>query len=184
MAKINVRGVVRLITRTLLDQQDADFTFTADESLRIVGSTPGGDASATGGSSGQLWNGASYDRQRNNTDVILLASGSRTTTQTSADQTNFNARGIKVILDVTVVAAAPSVTVSIQAKDPASGKYYTLLTGAAVVTAVTNVYTIYPALVAAANVVANDVLPRTFRVIVTANNANAAIYSVGYSLIL
>lgn len=77
-----------------------------------------------------------------------------------------------------------SVTLDIQGKDPVSGKYYSILTGAAVTTNSTNVYKIHPGLTAAANAVANDMLPRTYRVVVTANNANSATYSVGAMLVV
>lgn len=115
----------------------------------------------------------------------ILASAARTTTQTGTDQTNNGYRGIKVILDATVNAGgAGSITLTIQGKDSVSGKYYTLLAGAAVVTVTTNVYTVYPGLTAATNVTANDVLPDTFRILVTANNANPVTYSVGQSLLI
>lgn len=116
-------------------------------------------------------------------DITVFASAAQTTTQTQADQTNNSAKGIKVVLDMTNVAASPSVTLEIDGKDIASGKYYSLLTGAAVVTVSTNVYTVYPGLTAAANVTASDVLPHTWRIKVTANNANSGTYSVGASLL-
>lgn len=115
-------------------------------------------------------------------DVTLLASAARTTTQTSADLINPGSAGIRVVLDMTVVGTG-SVTVAINAKDVASGKYVALLTGAAVITNSTNVYKVYPGLTAVANAVASDVVPRTFQIVVTANNANPATYSVGYSLL-
>lgn len=132
---------------------------------------------------GHRFNGTTWDRERNNTNVSLLASAARTTTQTGADTANYNARGIHVVLDMTVVGTG-SVTLTLEGKDEVSGKYYTVLSGAAVTTNSTNVYKVYPGLTAAANAVASDVLPRTFRISVTANNANAATYSVGYSLIV
>lgn len=116
-------------------------------------------------------------------NTTLLASAARTTTQNGADTTNYNNRGIVVVLDMTTVGTG-SVTLAIQGKDSVSGKYYTLLAGAAVTTDSTNVYKVYPGLTAAANAVASDVLPATFRVIVTANNANSATYSVGYSTLV
>ena len=64
-----------------------------------------------------------------------------------------------------------------------SGKYYPLLVGAAVVTNVTNVYKVGRALTAASNAVANSGIPQTVQIVVTANNANAATYSVGMNLI-
>ncbi len=116
-------------------------------------------------------------------DLTVFASGAQTATQTQADQTNNTAKGIKVVLDMTNVGAGPSVTLEIDGKDAASGKYYSILTGAAVTTVSTNVYTVYPGLTASANVAANDVLPHTWRVKVTANNSNSGTYSVGASLL-
>jgi predicted secreted protein len=84
---------------------------------------------------------------------------------------------------VTNVAAAPSVTITINGKDTASGKYYLLLAGAAVTTAVTNRYVIAPDATATANVSAKDYVPTVFQIVVTANNANAGTYSVGYNLL-
>lgn len=131
-----------------------------------------------------LFNGTTVDRERGNTEITVLASAARTTTQTQADQTNYNHRGIMVILDMTEAAASPSVTLEIDAKDPASGAYKSLLTGAAVTTVSTNIYTVYPGAPATANVSANSPLPRTWRIKVTANNANSGTYSVGASLIV
>lgn len=115
------------------------------------------------------------------TDLTILASAARTTTQTGSDQSNNSGRGIRVVLDMTNVAAGPSVTLSIEAKDNASGKYVALLTGAAVTTVSTNVYVVYPGLTPVAGLVVSDALPRTWRVTVTANNANSGTYSVGAS---
>lgn len=114
-------------------------------------------------------------------DVTLLASAARTTTQTGADQSNSSGRGLKVVLDMTNVAAGPDVTLKIQGKDVASGKYYDILAGTNVTTVSTVVYTVYPGMTPVANATVSDVIPRTWRVIVTANNANSGTYSVGYS---
>lgn len=104
-----------------------------------------------------------------------------TTTQTGPDMANtLGARGITVVLDTTVIGTG-SLTVTVQGKDRASGKYFTLLAGAAVTTNVTNVYTVFPGATVTANVSANATLPEIFRVIVTANNANAATYTCGWS---
>lgn len=96
------------------------------------------------------------------------------------DQTNYNSRGVTVVV-VTTAIGTGSITVTIQGKDQASGTYYTLLAGAAIITNTTNRYTVFPGAVVAANVSANDALPYQWRIIVTANNANAATYSVGGS---
>lgn len=117
-----------------------------------------------------------------NEEVVLLPSASRTTTQTSADLQNLRGARLVVILDTTVIGTG-SVTVTINGKDSASGKYFLLLAGAAVVTNVTNRYIIAPDVAAATNVSAKDYVPSIFQIVVTANNANAATYTLGYSLL-
>jgi hypothetical protein len=110
----------------------------------------------------------------------VLASAARTTTQTSPDITIPFAAQIDVILDATVNAGgAGSITLTINAKDPVSGKYYLLLAGAAVVTVSTNVYKIGRSLPVTTNVSANSGIPNVLQFVVTANNANPVTYSVG-----
>jgi hypothetical protein len=130
------------------------------------------------------YNGATVDAARGNinTGALITAVGA-TVTQTGADQTNYNGRGVVVTLNMTVVGTG-SVTLSIQGKDSISGQYYTLLAGLAVTTNVTNIYTVYPGIAASANVNASNVLPRTWRVVSTAGNANAATYTVAACVIL
>lgn len=138
---------------------------------RVVGTNP------------MLFNGTTLDRGRNNSEQTALASASRTATASSADLVNYNGRYLTVVLDVTVVGTG-SVTILIEGKDSLSGKYYTLLTGAAVITNSTNVYRVGPDLLAAANVTAAAPVPRIFRVTLTANNANALTASVGVAVSL
>lgn len=114
--------------------------------------------------------------------TTFLASAARTTTQTGADMTNRGHRGIKFVVDTTVFGTG-SVTVTLQGKDETSGKYYTILATAAIVSVVTTAYTVFPGAVVAANVSANDQLPSTWRLLATANNANTQTYSIGYSLL-
>jgi len=140
----------------------------------------GSPNSSTDGS-GNLSSPAVVSRMGN--DITVLASAARTTTQTSADLTNVDGRGVKVILDVTLVGTG-NITLAIKGKDPTSGKYYTMLTGSAVSSNSTTVYTIYPGLTAVANSIVSDVLPHIFQIVVTANNANSCTYSVGASLLL
>ncbi len=86
-------------------------------------------------------------------------------TTNSADQVNPTGRGLKLGVNITVIAGtAPTLTVVIQGKDESSGQYYTLLSSAALAAVAFTLYTVYPGLVAAANVVASDVLPNTWRV--------------------
>jgi len=119
--------------------------------------------------------------------VALLPSAARTTTQNSGTlQINPPsaelARGIKVTINITNVAAGPSVTVNILGVD-ANGVTYTILASAALVAVATTVLTVYPGLTAVANVTATDVLPRNIQVNVVANNANSCTYSLAYDLL-
>lgn len=111
--------------------------------------------------------------------VSLVTQTAATTTFTSADIDNPDGKYIHVILDTTAVGSG-SLTISIKGKDPASGKYYTLLAGAAVTTNTTNVYKVGPGLPVTSNVSANDILPRTLQILATANNSNPATYTIGY----
>lgn len=109
--------------------------------------------------------------------IALTAS---TATVNGPDMMNTGARGVTVYVKTTAIGTG-SITVTIQGKDRASGDYFTLLAGAAIVTNTTNRYTVYPGYAVAANVSASDVLPGTYRIIVTANNANPVTGTVGWS---
>lgn len=125
---------------------------------------------------------STYEQEYNNLNVTLLSSSARTTTQTSADQTNFNHTKLVVVLDVTA-GTTPALTLTINGKDAASGKYYNLLTGLAVATVSTNVYTLALGVTVVANTTVNAFVPRLFQIVVTAGNGNTITYSVGYSLV-
>jgi hypothetical protein len=126
---------------------------------------------------------SAYEQVFNNLNVSVLTSAARTTTQTSADQTNFNHRGIKIVLDVTS-GTGLSLTLALNGKDLNSAKYYNILTGAAVTGVGTYVYTVYPGATAVANLTVNDIIARLFQIVVTAGNATSATYSVSYSLLV
>jgi len=117
-----------------------------------------------------------------NEDGVFLASAARTTTQTMADQVNENKSGIRVVVDITS-AGTGSITAAIEAKDPASGKYVTVLASAALVSNQTKTLLVYPGAAAVANGSVNDRLPYKWRIVITANNANSMTYSVGYQLL-
>jgi hypothetical protein len=94
-------------------------------------------------------------------------------TYVSADQQNLGRRGLKLTVDITANAGAFTFTVTIQGKDPLSGKYYTLLQSAALAANGTTILTVYPGVTPAANVAVSDVLPSTWRVSVTLATSNA-----------
>lgn len=136
----------------------------------------------------QTFNGVGWDRQRGNAEVTVLASaGNAAGTRTSADQTNHNARGVVLVLDITALGAAETLTLIVDAKDPVSAIYVGMT--AFVDSGVDMVYALYPGAVETAAVVALQVqgvpLPRTWRVRVTTSpGVNASTFSVGASYVL
>lgn len=132
----------------------------------------------------QLWDGVNWNRARGNQDLVLLPAAVRNASTNSADQVNFNARGLHVVFDITAVPGVDTVTITIEGKDALSGKYYPILIGAATPAVGTKVLRVYPALTVVANLTENDILPRDWRVTVTHSGAGAFTYSVGASLIL
>lgn len=123
-------------------------------------------------------NGAgTFDRRRNNQDVTLLASAARTTTTNSPDQTNYNGRGVKVLINVTVVGTS-NLTLTLKGKESIAGTYYTLLASAVISGTGLTVLTVYPGLPATANVSANDLVPRTWRAEITHGDGSSWTYSV------
>jgi len=115
----------------------------------------------------------------------LITHTAASTGVNSADQANYVSRGLKLVIDITAITGStPTLTVTIQGKDTASGKYYTILASAALSAVATTVLTVYPGLTAAANVTANDVLPKTFRVITAIGGGTPAVTAtIGASLI-
>lgn len=118
-----------------------------------------------------------------NRSATLLASAARTATVATSDQSNTEHRGAVVIINVTAASATPSVVATIQGKDEVSGAYYTILASAAITGTGTTVLRVYPGLTAAANTVANDVLPSTWRVNLVHADTDSITYSVAAQLI-
>lgn len=116
-----------------------------------------------------------------NTSVNVLVAATRAATTTSADFTNYNSRGIHLVVDVTVVPGVDTVTPKIQGM--INGIYYDLLVGSAIVATGTTVLKIYPGIAASANVSASDVLPEIWRVVMTHSAASTFNYTVSANLI-
>jgi hypothetical protein len=117
----------------------------------------------------------------NTNTTALINAVNATTTQYSADQTNTNYRGCILVVNVSAVNTG-TIAVSIQGKDSVSGIYYTLFTGAAVATAISTVYQVYPGSTAGSSAY-NGPLPTIWRVMVTAVNAGQITYTAGAALI-
>lgn len=137
------------------------------------------------------------DRQRNNIDPFganTITATASNTQLVSADQTNFNHRGITVYINITsTTGTAVNTSVQIQVKDPIAGQYFNIgsvsapaITGSG---ANTQIIQLYPGLInnsAVSYTTVNAVLPRTFRILMSNQNAlgNTVTGSVNYSLIL
>lgn len=115
---------------------------------------------------------------------VLLASAARTAAVQSADQINRGFRGVRVRTNISAITDSPSITVTIQERDSISGNYVDILASAAYSTAAQQATLIvYPGCVAVANVVANQPLPRVWRVSVTVADSDSATYSIDFSYI-
>jgi hypothetical protein len=174
-------------------------TVTVDSELPAAAALADGTANPTtplAGAALELFNGTTWDRVRGNTEGTALASAARTTTTSSADVTNHNARGVVIAVDFTATPNnAETATVAIQAKDPVSSKYVTLTAFTALTasnlgatpTTETYLYSLYPGAAETAATAKHEVqalaLPRTWRVSVTHSAGGSWTYSVGYSLI-
>lgn len=139
---------------------------------------------------GLRWNGASWDRERGNLEGTLLASAARTATTTGSAQTNYNARGAMLILNVSAASGTGGLTVTFLATDPVSGAQFLLNANPTAVTGTgTYVYELYPGASTAGptGAVAQrtaGILPRTWTVKVFHGDASSYTYSVGYELIV
>lgn len=119
--------------------------------------------------------GADVQRGNVQTAALITLAAQGAGTVNSADQTNVNGRGLHLTIDITVQGGTPTTTVTIQGKDPVSGKYYTILVSTALAAVATTVLRVYPGLTAAGNLIANDILPRTWRVSATVGGGTPAV---------
>jgi hypothetical protein len=112
--------------------------------------------------------------------IVAFASAARTASANGNDINTSAYLGGIITIDMTVVPGVDTVTFTFQGKDPLSGKYYTILASTAIVAVSTTVLRVYPGLPAAANLVANDILPVTSRIITTHSAGTSFTYSVSF----
>lgn len=117
-----------------------------------------------------------------NGELALLPSAARTALVHGDDLTNHGYKGVKLVIDITAWAAG-SITVTIQGKDNQTGKYFTILASAALAAVATTVLNVYPGAVVTANLSANDVLPRVWRIDIAVGGAQSITYSVSAELL-
>lgn len=104
-------------------------------------------------------------REANVDNISLLTLTAASASINGSDNSNPFAKGITVVVDITAISGTtPSLVITIEGKDPVSGKYYTILQSASLTAVGTTVLKVYPTLTAAANTAANAMLPKTYRV--------------------
>lgn len=119
---------------------------------------------------------------RSVTALTLTAQGAATSNGPDID--NSGGRHAVVVVDITVAGGSPTVTFTVQGKDDASGKYYTILATTSLTGTGTTVLRIGPGITASANAAVNDILPKTFRVAYVVGGTTPAITAtVGVSMI-
>lgn len=120
-----------------------------------------------------------WSRMRGNTALQMRESSVSAASNVTPSFDNISCSGAHFIIDVTAGAAAGNeLTCTIQAQDVFTGKWYNVLTGAAIAAVGTVVLKVAPGLPGAVGAVANDILPRKFRV----SNVHAGAVDIEYSI--
>ena len=115
-------------------------------------------------------------------EFVILPSAARTATPNSQLLVQSGAalyKGVTIVVDMTAVTATGTVTITVDAIDPASGKNINLLTSTALSTVATTVLKVHPDLPAAANVSAQAALPPRLQITATHGNGVSMTYSIG-----
>lgn len=115
-------------------------------------------------------------------EQLIYASAVRTATPTAVEVNTRRFKSIVVVLDATVHAVSAALTITIDRKDNASGKYINILTSASITAVSTNTIRVGVGLPVTANVSANEPMPNVIRIGVTHGNANAVTYTVSAHL--
>lgn len=152
-----------------------------------------GSADGLAGTSNQitapwLFNESTWDRQRANTTATLLASAARTTTTATSALTNYNGRGISLLLAVTAKAA--STTLTLRILDGTGARVIASSSAFAAAVSTSYVLQCYPGVVAADFTGTGSaegksiVLPRSYVVQVVHSDASSITYSLTGDVIL
>jgi len=115
--------------------------------------------------------------------INLYLSAVRTATPTVATFNSDGYHGLRIIIDITASSGTPSVTPTIDSYDSLSGKWYTILTGAAITGTGTTILKIYPGIAVVANFSASDVLDGLTRLVMTHATADSITYTAAAHLI-
>ena len=163
--------------------------------VSVVGSLPNDGITPGNGNIAQtpvLFNESTWDRQRGNTQDLLLASAARTATVFTPNIVNYNAKGIILFLNITAASGTGGLGIGIITVDPVSGQTLQLNASTTKITA-TGIYgyVLYPGASAPGVAGAYSVqqftpapLGRAFTVQVQAGDGTSYTYSLGYTLIV
>ncbi len=128
--------------------------------------------------------------------AVLLASAARTATPTpiSLNDGEFQSKGsgksfikinpsildnFHIIIDVSEINLTPSIVVTIEAFNEATGNYYSLLDSLAITTVSTTVLKIGKNVVESTNASAQDFIPKDTRIKIVHEDADSITYSIG-----
>lgn len=110
--------------------------------------------------------------------VVLLTSAARTADAASASQDNPFWKGAHVIINVSALAATPSVVPHIEGLDPAvPDGWYDVLVGAAITATGRTVLKVGPGLTPSPGAAAADWLPSTWRVRMVHGDSDSITYT-------
>lgn len=139
------------------------------------------------------YNNSAHDYWRNNTEGTLLASAARTVSTPSPNQTNFNAIGVIITLDITAnPGGTETLTLSFAPISPVTGSASYHAIQLVTQSALNAIYrlTIYPGANATPDVSANQnafrpaVVPKTWVATIVHSGAGSWTYSLGYQYVL
>ena len=116
-------------------------------------------------------------------EKLIYASAARVATPAAVEVPVRRAKSLVVVLDATVHAVSAALTITIDRKDNASGKYVNILTSASITSVSTNTIRVALGAPVTANVSANEPLPDVVRIGVTHGNANSVTYTVSAHLV-
>jgi hypothetical protein len=123
------------------------------------------------------YNGTTHDRPRNNVTGVVIAAGA-TGSNAGVSTTTFNASKAIIVVNISAFTSG-SLTVTINGIT-SSGYTYPILTSTALAAVAVTPLRIFPGGTAAANAVANDMVPRTLQVVTTVTGTLT--YGIDYEL--
>lgn len=111
-------------------------------------------------------------------EKVVYASAARTATPTAVNINTGRAKELRIVIDATAITATPSVVCTVDGADSTSGKFFNIITSAAIVAVGTTVLTVALGVTPAANVAVSAPLPQIIRVTMTHGDADSITYTV------